>query len=175
MWGTMEPLVKGLRVTDQSSDTDLDVLHRIFGPTLLIHLQREDVVAQAVSWMKAEQTDIWLKTEEADGLHGGSAVLPRREPSFDFDVLDGYVKLVQQHNAAWNHWFEAQDVTPLSVRYEDLVADTVGVTHSIILRLGLDPTHGRVPAVSSYLQGGALNDEWIERYCSLNPSARARH
>jgi trehalose 2-sulfotransferase len=173
MWGTMELLVEGLRVTDQSSDTDLDVLHRAFGPTLLIHLQREDVVAQAVSWMKAEQTDIWLKTEEADGLRDGSAVSPRREPSFDLDMLDGYVKLVQQHNAAWNDWFEAQSVVPLSVRYEDLVADTVGVTYSIHLRLGLDPTHGHVPTVSSYLQGDALNDEWIERYCALRPSARA--
>ena len=169
----MDLLVGGLRVTDPVSDTDLEVLHRTFGPTLLIHLQRQDVVAQAVSWMKAEQTDIWLKTEATDGVHDGSAVSPRREPSFDFDVLDGYVKLVQQYNAAWTDWFEAQGETPLSVRYEDLVADKVGVTHSILLRLGLDPTQGRVPAVSSYLQGDELNDEWIERYRVLTPPARA--
>jgi trehalose 2-sulfotransferase len=55
MWGTMELLVEGLRGSDHSLDSDLDVLQRTFGPTLLIHLQREDVVAQAVSWMKAEQ------------------------------------------------------------------------------------------------------------------------
>jgi trehalose 2-sulfotransferase len=175
MWGTMELLVEGLRVNDQSSDTDIDVLHGTFGRTLLIHLQREDVVAQAVSWMKAEQTDIWLKTEEADGLRERSAVSPRREPSFDFDMLDGYVKLVRQHNAAWDDWFEAQGVTPLSVRYEDLVADTVGMTYSIIRRLGLDPTLGRVPAVSSYVQGDSLNEEWIERYRALNPTALASH
>jgi trehalose 2-sulfotransferase len=173
MWGTMELLTEGLRVADQSSDTDLDVLHRTFGPTLLIHLRREDIVAQAVSWMKAEQTDVWLKTDVADGLYHGSAVPPRQEPSFDFDMLDRYVRLVQQHNAAWNDWFEAQGVTPLSVRYEDLVADTVGLTYSILLQLGLDPAHGHVPAVSSYPQGDALNNEWIERYCALNPSARA--
>jgi trehalose 2-sulfotransferase len=173
MWGTMELLVKGLRGRGDSSDTDLGVLRRALGSTLLIHLQREDVVAQAVSWMMAEQTDIWLKTEEADGLHGRSAVWPRREPSFDFDMLDRYVKLVQQHNAAWIEWFEAQRVSPLSVRYEDLVADTVGVTYSILQRLGLNPTDGCVPAVSRYLQGDALNDEWIERYCALNPSAQA--
>jgi trehalose 2-sulfotransferase len=173
MWGTMELLVAGLRITDQSSETDLDVVHRTFGPTLFIQLQRRDVVAQAVSWMKAEQTDIWLKTEDVDGSRDRGAPSTSREPSFDFDTLDGYVKRVQKHNAAWNGWFEAQGERPLSVHYEDLVTDTVGVTYSILLRLGLDPSQGRVPAVSSYLQGDAINEEWIERYCALNPSARA--
>jgi LPS sulfotransferase NodH len=173
MWGTMDLLVEGLRVSGPVSETDLEVLRRAFGPTLLIHLQREDVVAQAVSWTKAEQTDLWLKTEESDGAGDGSIFSPTREPSFDFDVIDGYVKLIRRHNAAWDDWFEAQGVTPLSVRYEELVADSVGVTQSILRCLGLDPAQGRVSAVSSSLQGDALNEEWIERYCALNRAARA--
>jgi trehalose 2-sulfotransferase len=172
MWGTMELLVEGLRVTDQSSETDLDVVRQTFGPSLLIHLRREDVVAQAVSWMRADQSDVWLKIAAADGSRRERSASPRREPRFDFDVLDGYVKLVQEHNAAWTDWFDGQGVTPFAVRYEELVADTVNVTNSILLRLGLDPTHGRVPTVSSSLQGDALNDEWIRRYCALNPSLR---
>jgi LPS sulfotransferase NodH len=172
MWGTMDLLVEGLRFSAPASETDFEVLRRAFGPTLLIHLQREDVVAQAVSWTKAEQTDIWLKTEEANGVRDGSTVSPTREPSFDFDVIDDFVKLIQRHNAAWDDWFEAQGVTPVSVRYEELVADSVGVTKSILRCLGLDPAQGRVSAVSSSLQGDAVNEEWIERYCALNPSAR---
>lgn len=174
MWGTIDPLVTGLRVTDHAAESDLDVLQGTIGPILLIHLQRQDVAAQAVSWMRAEQTGVWLRTEGADGSREGSAVSPQ-ELTFDFDLIDGYVKLVQQHNAAWIEWFDEQGVTPISVRYEDLVADTVGVTHSILRRLGLDPTTGRLPASSSSLQGDALNAEWIERYCSRNPSARSRH
>ena len=42
---------------------DLDLLNRAFGPTRFVYLLRDNVVAQAVSWFRAEQTDVW---QEAD-------------------------------------------------------------------------------------------------------------
>ncbi len=49
-------------------------------------------------------------------------VRPRRagEPSFDFDVLDGYVKLVQQHNAGWTDWFERGCMPPDCLAFQHI-------------------------------------------------------
>jgi LPS sulfotransferase NodH len=163
MWGTMDLVVQHLRDASQDpSATDSEVLSSVFGHTQFIYLQRDDVVAQAVSWAKAEQTNTWLKTEELP---------PGRDVHFDFEMIDRYVKTVQQHNAAWADWFETQDLTPLSLHYEDLVADAVSETRSILVGLGLDPAEGRSPTARSYLQGDAVNEEWIERYRAVCPES----
>lgn len=163
MWGTMDSVVQHLRDTNHDSlGTDCEVLSRVFGPTHFMYLQREDIVAQAVSWAKAEQTNTWLKTEK---------IPTEREVHFDFETIDRYVKTVQQHNAAWTDWFETQDLTPLSLHYEDLVADAASETRSILVGLGLDPAEGRSPVARSYLQGDAINEEWIERYRAACPES----
>ena len=54
MWGSLERMMEGLgRVPGKP---DLPVLEGALGPLTFVHLRREDIAAQAVSWCRAEQT-----------------------------------------------------------------------------------------------------------------------
>jgi trehalose 2-sulfotransferase len=87
MWGTMSRIVSGLGPT--RDQRDVDVLEEAFGALRFVHLQRRDVVGQAVSWARAEQTAYWQ--------HGD---VVRAEPRLDLDQMDELVATIQTHHAA---------------------------------------------------------------------------
>jgi LPS sulfotransferase NodH len=135
---------------------DLELLTRTLGRTCFVHLWRGDTVAQAVSWVRAEQTSYWQ--------HGDTVV---REPHFDSDQIQGLVQTIDEHNAAWRDWFTVFDVRPHVVRYEELVADMAGVTRGVLDFLGLELPHGRTITPVHRRQADEVNDEWIARYRAI--------
>jgi trehalose 2-sulfotransferase len=161
MWGTMEPVVARLRTAQGTPvGPDLEVLERDLGPTSFVHLQRDDVVAQAISWAKAEQTGYW---------HAGDGTASGRRPRFSFDEIDGFVRTVKEHNAAWREWFQESDIVPQVVFYEDLVTDMAG-TASVIMRfLGLDLPVGHRFEPPTPKQADEVNQIWARQYRSRRP------
>ena len=76
MWGTMDHLVDRLRtVHHAAAGGDLDLLNLAFGRTRFVQLHRGDLLAQAVSWHRAEQTDVWHRTGRGsrNNRHGNRA------------------------------------------------------------------------------------------------------
>ena len=86
------------------------------------------------------------------------------EPRFDFEQIDGLVRTVHEHNAAWRDWFAAYDIRPHLVRYEELVADVAGVTRNTLDFLGLQPPADLRIEVRHSRQADEINREWIRRY-----------
>jgi trehalose 2-sulfotransferase len=129
MWGTLDEVVGKLgTVCPNLAGRDIDLLNRAFGRTQFIYLQRDDVVAQAVSWLRAEQTQVWVAARDG----------PQDEPRFEFDKLSGLHRVIDNHNAAWQRWFAAVGVEPHPVIYEDLDRDPVGVTRASSTSLDLN-------------------------------------
>lgn len=59
VWGTLDQVVDKLgTVYPDLAGEDVRLLDRAFGRTRFVYLRRDDVLAQAVSWLRAEQTDI---------------------------------------------------------------------------------------------------------------------
>jgi LPS sulfotransferase NodH len=159
MWGTLDEVVDKLKpVFPDVAGSDLDLLNRAFGNTRFIYLQREDVLAQAVSWLRAEQGDVWVETYDSQPEK------PKQEPHFDFDRIHELIEEIGQHNKAWQDWFASVDVEPYAVRYEDLDADPVGVTQGILKFLGLDLLAGHKIASMHRRLADDLNTEWAKRY-----------
>ncbi|GIF53567.1 LPS sulfotransferase NodH [Asanoa ferruginea] len=158
MWGTLDELVAKLAAAHGSTHTDLDLLTRAFGRLRFVHCWRDDTVAQAVSWARAEQTQFWQHDDVA---------LPDREPRFDFAQIDTLVRTIRQHNDAWRTWFTTYDIQPHSVRYEDLTTDIDGVTSGIIGFLGLDLPAGHAFVPRHRRQADQLNRDWVSRYHAL--------
>src|SRR5207302_192116 len=80
--GTMDEVVGKLAtVHPDLPGRDADLLRRAFGQTRFIYLRRRDAVAQAVSLLRAEQTDVWFETIQ------GAHQEPQQEPRFDFGQL----------------------------------------------------------------------------------------
>jgi trehalose 2-sulfotransferase len=154
MWGTMHSLVQGLgRV--RAAEHDLDVLTDAFGPLRMVFLHRGDVVEQAVSWARAEQTGYWQLGD-----------VPSAAPTFALTQVDQLVRTIEAHNEAWRSWFTEQAVQPHVVVHEDLVADPDRTVRTILELLGVEPpatwrarsVHGK--------QADAINADWVRRYRS---------
>jgi LPS sulfotransferase NodH len=162
MWGTLDEMVDKLRtVYPDLAGEDVRLLNRAFGRTRFVYLRRDDVLAQAVSWLRAEQTDTWYTGGNGEiGNIGGSG----RSPSFDSNRIGQLIQMIDEHNTAWEEWFTMFDIQPHVVRYEELDADMVGVTRGILSFLGFDLFDGRAIAPRHKRQADELNDQWIDRY-----------
>ena len=160
MWGQLDDLVATVRSVypDDASDTDLALLGRAFGNLRFVYLSRTDALAQAVSWLRAEQTGIWWETDETGTQMPGAA------PSFDRVQLDALLSVIDDHNAAWRGWFPASAVSPYEVRYEDVDTEPETTVLSVLRHLGLRlPDEVKVESQYHRL-ADRLNAEWIDRY-----------
>jgi LPS sulfotransferase NodH len=159
MWGTLDEVVDKLAAVypDLAGD-DLGLLHRAFGPLRLVYLRRRDVLAQAVSWLRAEQTHVWYQTEGSDHER------PEHEPHFDFGRIERIAQLIEEHNTAWQRWFASVHLQPYRVLYEDLDADPVGVAHGVLDFLGLElPPRATIVGRHRRL-ADEINTQWVARY-----------
>lgn len=164
MWGTLDRVAFGLGADSEDPAVQLSVLDRAFDRPRFVHLWRQDAVAQAVSWLRAEQTGFW---------HHGEPPRPGAAPHYDGPRLRAFVRMVNQHNAAWRAWFEAAGVNSYSLRYEDLVADMDDALRRLLewLRITVPPGHRIVPLHQR--QADEINTDWIARFHMDFPSDRS--
>jgi trehalose 2-sulfotransferase len=158
MWGTMTELTDALASVEphDGPTSTLELLNNAFGDVGFLHLRRIDVVAQAVSWARAEQTHFWHPSD-------GSAA-SGHEPRFDRALIARLIRTIDEHEAAWQRWFTDQDVTPHEITYEDLAADPVDVTLGVLDFLGLVLPADQTITVRNNRQADDLNAKWIARF-----------
>jgi LPS sulfotransferase NodH len=167
-WGTLDELAAKLStVHPDLAGQDVDLLHRAFGRPRFVYLRRDDVVAQAVSWLRAEQTSTWYIG--GNGEISGTRE-PGRAPGFDPDRIGRLIETIDEHNAAWEEWFASFGIQPHRLSYEELDADMAGVTHRILDFLGVDLPDGRTVVPRHKRQADELNAQWIDRYRRLKPA-----
>ena len=135
MWGSIAPLIQ--RLDDTTSD--LDAIEKAFGPVAFVHLRRDNVLEQAVSWSRAEQTGYWQDGDSTSGRHhldldrlnGIRKMLGERSGSESASLQpDGSPALalssgltIDALNAAWQSWFRSQGREPIVLTYEEVVGD----------------------------------------------------
>jgi LPS sulfotransferase NodH len=147
MWGSVEGVVE--RLGRSPGESDLATLERALGPLSVVHLRREDVVGQAVSWCRAEQTRCWQ--------HGDVATGP---PPQDLDAARALVRTIRDHDAAWRSWFDRQGVRPHVVTYEDVVHEPRATVEGIAAHLGVAVLAHRQPRSPHRRQADGVNAEW---------------
>ncbi len=128
-------------------------------PERFIYLTRADIIGQALSHSRAQQTGAWTANHRERGT-------PRFEPK----VVRETIRLLNTENAAWEALFRAYDIEPLRMTYEGLVGDLAGELGRVLEFLGV-PRHevdltAAVRAATSYFkpQRDALTEEWRARY-----------
>ncbi len=144
-----------------SATSDFDRIQAQIGRTAFVHVTRDDVVAQAVSLVKAEQSGLWHRAADGSELERLHAPI---EPKYDFASIDAAVRAYRTFDAAWQSWFDAQKITPHTIPYEDLSADPIGVLKRLLCALGLDPktANGVLPSVSKIADD--VSAQWCARY-----------
>ena len=116
-----------------------------------VHLWREDRFAQAVSWLRALQTDRWNTDDK-----GSSG-----EPVYDSVRLGRLARRAIVSKKGWDRHFETFATPPMMLTYEQLSSDPAGAVDEILGLLG--EKSAVEPEASMGVQRDDLSREWIER------------
>lgn len=134
---------------------------KAFGKILYLHLSRADKLAQAISFIKAQQTGLWHIAPDGTEIE---RLAPPQEPEYDFERIRHEVTKLEAYDAAWNTWFAAQGIAPFRIAYERLSENPAEVLAHICDALGIAaPKAGAVkPGVARL--SDATSRDWMRRY-----------
>jgi LPS sulfotransferase NodH len=147
MWGSLKRVMEGLGQVP--GKPDLLILEEALGSLTFVHLRRGDIAAQAVSWCRAEQTGYW---QQGDVI--------TQEPRQDIAHKRLLMETIREHNAAWRAWFDAQEVEPHTVTYEQLVGDRRRVIQGIAAKLAVELPSNWRPQSLHRKRADELNRAW---------------
>jgi LPS sulfotransferase NodH len=120
-------------------------------------MRRRDTTRQAVSLWKALQTQHWRRDSDEDV--GGQGL------RFSFAAIDHLKLRIDEHNAAWQDFFEGCGVEPMEVVYEELVEDYRGTVLWLLDGIGISvPENFAVAEPKMRRQADELSEEWVRLY-----------
>lgn len=128
-------------------------------PIRWIHVSRDDRLRQAVSFVRAVQTDAW-NSHMTDGA----------PPRYDAQAIAHAVQRLADWEEGWQRHFRVLRATPLTVSYEDLDADYVDQARRVLDHLGM--TDEPVPPPRLARQADELTEEWVARFVAESSSMR---
>jgi LPS sulfotransferase NodH len=141
------------------------MLSTIFPNLSYIWITRRDKVRQAVSHLKALQTNIWWLTDRPPV----PAEEPKKNtPSFHFEAIDRFVSYIEEDEKAWRDYFNAHAIKPMVVVYEELV-QTYSATACQVLEYLHIPKPADLVITEPHMkkQADRISEEWVERYHEL--------
>ncbi len=121
---------------------------------------RRDRIAQAVSMEIAHQTRRWAHHLQP----------PRRQATYNHGAIRRRLNAIDRQIAGWAAWFKERGISPLTICYENLVADPDGTLGKVLAHidppgLGDRPTTGRdVGRPRPQRQADRMNAAWIARF-----------
>lgn len=129
-------------------------LYGLFHFERFIHIERSDRLAQAISWVIAQQSAAWISFHEAS-----------EEPTYDFAAIQNALAVIDAQTATWKAFFNARGIEPLTVLYEDLITAPDATIDRILTHCNVtrDPALAR-PTDVPQQQASPRNQEWAERY-----------
>jgi trehalose 2-sulfotransferase len=122
-----------------------------------VWIRRRDTTRQAVSLWKALQTQQWRR--DSDEEAGG------KDLRFSFAAVKHLKLRIDEHNAAWQSYFEEYDLEPTRVVYEDLVEDYEGTVTRVLAGIGI-PLSENIAIVAPRMkrQADELSEKWVRLY-----------
>jgi LPS sulfotransferase NodH len=120
-----------------------------------IHIVRRDLLAQAISFARAEQTDDWISRGPASG----------RSAVYDSDLIRHCLVEIGRQNASWDYLFHAFGIRPLVVEYESLAADPPACVRRVAGFIGVDlPADTPIPGPRTSRQRDEESESWRDRF-----------
>jgi trehalose 2-sulfotransferase len=124
----------------------------------IVYFERRDRVAHAISFARASLSGVWRKEQEPDE----GVTIDYSEPA-----VRRAEQMIDAEQAAWRKMFDDLRIEPLTIWYEDALADSDATTASVADYLGvaLDPAAQiSVPPIEK--QSGTDSAAWAERYAA---------
>lgn len=143
--------------------SDAPVLERIasiFPDPHFLWLTRRHKIRQAISFQRAMQTHIWHDFELGLGARPGKG-----EPEYDYQLIDDCLAQVIRQEAEWQDLFSQARIQPLTIVYEDLVANLSDTVSQILRYLKIDAPERKWPAPRMRKQSDYRSELWVQRFC----------
>jgi trehalose 2-sulfotransferase len=161
MWETLAELSGTLAHLYPQLPTDAARFDAAFGEALYVHLSRRDKVAQAVSWLRAEQSGVWHRF--ADGAIREQTGLPA-PARYDGARIAALCNNLIADDAAWNNWFSAQDIRPVRLTYEAIASAPREALATILAALGVDTERAAHVEIRAGKLADSTSMNWVQRF-----------
>jgi LPS sulfotransferase NodH len=165
-WSHLKRLVIDIRQCPEFRTISArDLLKTLFPNLRHIRMILRDKVRQAVSFLKAQQTDIWW---EMDPWVRALRLRAVNEPKFDAESIDHLVDYIWAHEVAWQQFFDTCGVQPLELVYEEFVEAYEATTLQVLQYLQIPVPQGlTITAPRLRRQSDIQSEEWVQRYLAL--------
>ena len=162
MWVYFDLMLQMLQEIPAYKDMNgSQLLDAIFNRPKYIWMRRRDHVQQAVSWAIALQTGVWIKKT-------GKTPKLRSKPHFDFNLIDDLHNRITAGEAGWANYFRENQIAPLVLFYEDIVASNRDAAVLVLEFLGAPfPPTLEIAAPTTQKQAGSIAQEWAASYRKL--------
>ena len=164
MWPYFAGLVDGLTTVPgcHATESPHDLLARVFPGLRYVWLRRMDKVRQAVSLWRAIQTWNWRTDAKAAGGDGGQA---KPDLRYSFEAIDHLRRQLVASDRAWEIYFEAAGLEPLTLRYEDFSHDLHATVTRILRHVGVTyPAEADYGVPGTARQADALSERWVSDF-----------
>lgn len=171
MWGHVDHFVAYLRDLREHAGTPVArMFEQVFPSLSYVRVFRRDRLRQAVSLWRALQTATWRVNRERAGHQRAQ----KRELRFSFDAIDYLQRQLTVQEAAWDEFFGSNAIEPLTVAYEEMLADFEATVRRVLEHVGASPDEAIPQVLDMAPQADSTSDEWVERYLR-GETERQRH
>jgi LPS sulfotransferase NodH len=119
-----------------------------------VHLERRDVLGQAISLVRA------LQTSQFRAHH-----TPQGEPRYDRAAINDWMVNLIRDQARWRFHFVRNGIEPVRLVYEDVIADPGGAVRAVVEALGLGGAFtADLSRIQVTVQRDAINEAWRRRF-----------
>jgi trehalose 2-sulfotransferase len=169
-WHQFVHLKSKLRSIQGNGLSDLELLRRTFPDLKYIFLTRRDKVEQAVSYYKAQRTDIWHVVRPAAKATQANAA---QAVAFDVEQIDHWITRFAEDEASWFDYFETMELEPFQVVYEDFLGNYESTVLAILRYLNISmPADLQIVPPRLNKLADEVSQEWVRRYKELRKPAR---
>jgi len=119
-----------------------------------VHLERDDLLGQAISMVRAAQTDQWRSDEPISG-----------EAHYDPAAIGKALRAAAMDQARWRFWFARTGIEPVRLRYEEIIDDPQPAVDAIAALVDVAaPLSVRAGDAPVSVQRDALSEQWRARF-----------
>lgn len=130
-------------------------------PIKWVRITRENEVLQAISLVRAEQSNQWNSNMSATS-----------EPIYNEQQIVDALRTISDANKSWDQYFLKHQINPLHLTYEQLTRDMSSTVHQI---MGHINTHIEdVPAPQTKRQSDGSSSRWERQFLDARPEFMPR-
>lgn len=118
-----------------------------------VHLRRHDLLGQALSLVRAQQTLQYKATVSAEGA-----------PRYDRRLIADRLTRLAHGHARWESYFARNGIVPLRLVYEELVADPQGAVDAVRCLVDVESSEVDLSQVELTVQADEVTEEWRRRF-----------